>query len=70
MASRYLVYEQVAKDPRTGRDRKFLTIDWYFARDGHGGILRGVATARTFRWRYRALFAEAARRLAYLAEPR
>ena len=65
LPARYLVYEQEATMAGSLRPTSFLTIDWYFTRDGRGGILRGLATAKSFRLRYRPIFTEIAKRLRY-----
>jgi hypothetical protein len=65
LPARYLVYEQRSKMPGSAREVQFLTIDWYFVHDGHGGILRGLAPAQTFRLKYRPIFTEIAKRLRY-----
>ncbi len=66
LPARYLVYHQRDKDPtKPGDPIDFLTIDWYFAAPGRGGILRGVATEQTFVWKYRALFERMAGGLRY-----
>jgi len=66
LPARYIVYHQRDKDPsKPGDPYDFLTIDWYFAVPGRGGILRGVATEQTFVWKYRAMFEQMARGLRY-----
>ena len=51
----FLVYERIG-DP-------YVTMDWYFFREGHGYVLRCTATRRTFALVYRPVFEEIARRL-------
>ena len=61
----YLIYQREGRRDKTETSRPFTTIDFYFVRGGHDGMLRGVATGRTFR-RYRPVFDEIARRLRYV----
>jgi len=65
LPARYLVYEHASGGKGATREAEYLTIDWYFARDGRGGILRGLAPAQAFRFRYRPIFTEIARKLRY-----
>jgi hypothetical protein len=65
LPAKYLVYRMESNMPESVRKVEFLTIDWYFVHDGHGGILRGLAPAQTFRLKYRPIFAAIATRLRY-----
>ncbi|MHC4608668.1 MAG: hypothetical protein ACYTAF_17325 [Planctomycetota bacterium] len=53
MSALRMVYELEDLDRDRGEVRTFVLIDWYF---GHGGILRGVATKKTFAPTYRRVF--------------
>jgi len=63
VSAEYIVYTQMYKDQRTDQETMFTTIDWYFVRSGHQGILRCISTSRTFGVKYRPLFEQIKSRL-------
>ncbi|MEM8883753.1 MAG: hypothetical protein AAGD14_06790 [Planctomycetota bacterium] len=61
-----MVYELTERDPnRDGKPARFMFCDWYIQKDGHVGMLRGLARQEDFGLRYRPFFDRVAETLRY-----